>query len=465
MKNLLLAIVATVCLSQNAFAQCEGWGTPQDSMRTVTQHVLYRDYLKNAKDKSPKEVADMYREALPFWTHCYKNAPAATKKHFKDGIKIYKAFYAAETDKTKQKAHLDMIYNLYDRRVQCFDNEPYIRTRQLTDMFYYLNASQDEIYKLAKQIIELAGNETESVVLLPLMSSGVYLFQQQKINQADLLQIRQQIENIIRHNIEHQKDEKIRNQYKETKKQVDAQFGAVETGFDCSYYRPAIVEKYKADPDNKDVWKAVRQELIDKYCGADDPIVQEINAKIKASNEQIIEGKKQRQQALEEKLNSPARKAKEAYQAGNYAEAIRLYELAIAETDDADKQADYYYIMASCYLNTKKYSQVRTYSRKAANLRPAWGKPYILIGKAYLNGACGSNDWGKPLCYMAAVDKFRKAKSIDPSVSADADEWIRKYGGQYPLVEAAHSRSKKDGERVSTGCWINETVTLKTKQR
>jgi len=73
-----------------------------------------------------------------------------------------------------------MIYNLYDRRVQCFDNEAYIRTRQLVDMFYYLGAEQDKIHALAKDIIRMAGNETESVVLLPLMSSSVYLFQQQK---------------------------------------------------------------------------------------------------------------------------------------------------------------------------------------------------------------------------------------------------------------------------------------------
>jgi len=59
---------------------------------------------------------------------------------------------------------------------------------------------------------------------------------------------------------------------------------------------------------------------------------------------------------------------------------------------------------------------------------------------------------------MAAVDKFRKAKSVDPSIATEADDLIRKYGGNYPSVEAAHSRTKKDGERVKTGCWINETV-------
>jgi len=464
MKKLYLAIIAILFLCENNFAQCGGWGTPTDSLRTVAQHSLYRDYIKNAKGKSPEEAAKLYQEALPFWTHCYKNAPAGTQKHFRDGITIYKAFFAVETDAAKKQAHLDMIYNLYERRVQCFDNEVYIRSRQLTDMFYYLGAEQDKIHEIAKNIISMAGNETESVVLLPLMSSSVYLFQHKKITQAELLDIRKQINKIINHNLSTQKDEKIKAQYADVQTQVDAQFNSVEGKFDCSYYRPAIVAKYEADPDNMENCVVVRQELIDKYCGEDDPLVQEITAKIKAANGEIRAKKQEQDRIIQEKLNSSARKAREAYSSGNYAEAARLFEAAIAETDDVEKQANCYYYMASSYLNMSKNQQARTHARKAAALRTNWGKPYIIIGKAYMNGACGANDWGKPICYMAAVDKFRKAKSIDPSVASQADDLIRKYSGNYPTIQAAHSRTKKDGERVSTGCWINETVTLKTKK-
>lgn len=463
MKNIFMAIIAILFLSENTFAQCEGWGTPGDSLRAVRQHNIYRDYLRNARGKSPEVMAEMYHEALPFWTHCYKNAPAGTKKHFRDGIKIYKAFLAVETDETKKQEYLDMIYNLYDRSVQCFENEGYTRTRQLSDMFYYFGASQDDIHTLAKKIIGMEGNETESVVLLPLMSSAVYLFQQEKINQVELLDIRQQIQTIIDHNTTAQTEGKIKALYIDAQAQVDAQLASVETGFDCSYYRPAIVAKYEADPNNMDVCVAVRQELIDRYCGEDDPLVQEITAKIKASNQQIRVAKKEKERVLNEKLNSPSRKAREAFQAKNYPEAIRFFEAAIAESSDTDKQADYHYFIAVSYLNMDKNSQARTHARKATALRANWGKPFIIIGKAYLNGACGSNDWDKPLCYMAGVDKFRKAKSIDPSVSADADILIRKYDGNYPTKEAAHSRTKKDGDRVNTGCWINETVTLRTK--
>jgi len=463
MKNMIIAIIAILLLSENASAQCEGWGTPGDSLRTVTQHVLYRDYIKNAKGKSPEKMAELYREALPFWTHCYKNAPAGTKKHFRDGIKIYKAFLAVEKDETKKQAYLDMIYNLYDRSVQCFENEGYTRTRQLSDMFYYLGASQGDIHALAKQIIGMEGNETESVALLPLMSSAVYLFQQEKINQAELLDIRQQIQTIIDYNTAPETEGKIKALYIDAQAQVDAQLASVETGFDCSYYRPAIVAKYEADPNNMDVCVAVRQELIDRYCGENDPLVQEITAKIKASNEQIRIAKKEKDRIISEKLNSPARKAREAFKAKKYSEAIGFFEAAIAESSDVDKQADYHYFIAVSYLNIDKNSQARTHARKATALRANWGKPFIIIGKAYLNGACGSNDWGKQLCYMAAVDKFRKAKSIDPSIATDANDLIRKYDGNYPTREAAHSRTKKDGDRVGTGCWIDETVTLKTK--
>lgn len=463
MKNVCLAIIAILFLSENTLAQCEGWGTPADSLRTVAQHSLYRDYIKNAKGKSPKETAELYREALPFWTHCYKNAPAGTQKHFRDGITIYKAFFTVETDAAKKQTHLDMIYNLYERRVQCFDNEVYIRSRQLTDMFYYLDADQDKIHEIAKNIISMVGNETEPVVLLPLMSSSVYLFQHKKINQSELLDIRQQIKSIIDHNLSTQKDEKIKTQYADAQTQVDAQFNSVEGKFDCSYYRPAIVAKYEADPDNIDNCVAIRQELIDKYCGENDPLVQEITAKIKASNEEIRVIKEEQNRIVQEKLNSSARKAREAYNAANYAEAARLFEAAISETDDVEKQANCHYYIASSHLNMSKPQQARTHARKAAALRANWGKPYIIIGKAYLKGACGTNDWGKPLCYMAAVDKFRQAKSIDPSIATEASDLIGKYDGNYPSIEAAHSRTKKNGERIKTGCWINETVTLRTK--
>ena len=57
------------------------------------------------------------------------------------------------------------------------------------------------------------------------------------------------------------------------------------------------------------------------------------------------------------------------------------------------------------------------------------GDAYITIGLAY---AVSSNDYegdefDKRTVFWAAVDKFVKAKQVDPSVAAKANEYIERY--------------------------------------
>lgn len=464
MKKILLGAAILLLSITSAFAQCEGWGTAQDSMKAITQHVLYRDYVKNAKG-TPQEIADAYQEALPFWKYCYNKAPAGNAKHFIDGVKIYKAFYAVETDETKKKAHLAKINELYDRRVECFGKEGYVLGRKMQDLYYYLGGTPEEILAIGKKVIEMEGNNVEPTVLVPYARSGMLLFRADKISQEEVLEIQQVVNKIADTNIANPKAEKEVARFQKAKEQVAEQFASIAESYDCSHYRQAIVDKYNADPNNSDVWVAVRDELIMRRCGEDDPVFQEIQQKIKAKNASIIAEREARKKEFEEQNAPTANEAIKLYNAGNFAAAIPLYEKAITETVDVTKHATYNYRIASCYQGMKKYSQARTYAKKALALNPNMGKAYMLIGNAYLRGACGANDWGRLLCYMAAVEKFKKAKSVDPSISGKADELIRKYGGEYPTREAAFSRGKKDGNRISTGCWINETVTLKTKKQ
>ncbi len=464
MQKLLLTVATLILLTTGAFAQCEGWGTAQDSMRAITQHVLYRDYIKTAKGKTDQEAAEMYKEALPFWEFCYKNAPTGSKKHFIDGIKIYKAFYAAETDATKKQAHLDMINKLYDRRIECFGKEGYVLGRKMQDLYYYLGAAPEEVYELGKKVVEMEGNKVEPTVLVPYARSGMLLFRDNKISQDEVLQMQKAVNDIADHNIANPSAPKEVARFQKAKEQAAEQFEAIADSYDCSHYRQAIIDRYNADPNNPDVYISVRDELISRRCGDNDPVLVEIRAKIQAKNAAIAAEREEKRKEFQEQNAPSANKAAEKYRAGDFAGAISLYEQAISETNVAEKQARYNYRIASCYLNMKQYSKVRTAAKKALALNPNMGKAYIIIGKAYMSGACGSNDWGKPLCYIAAVDKFRKAKSVDPSISADADQLINRYSGQYPTVGSAHQRSKKAGEAVNTGCWIGETVILKTRK-
>ena len=51
--------------------------------------------------------------------------------------------------------------------------------------------------------------------------------------------------------------------------------------------------------------------------------------------------------------------------------------------------------------------------------------------------------------YIAAYNQYQKAGNSKGMADAKA---------YFPTVEEAFSRSKKAGDEISTGCWINETV-------
>lgn len=102
--------------------------------------------------------------------------------------------------------------------------------------------------------------------------------------------------------------------------------------------------------------------------------------------------------------------------------------------EDPDDRADCLLYIAECYRNTKNYSSARSYALKSAIERPTDGNPYIMIGDMYAASSkdCGSNDLEKKAVYWVAVDKYNKAKQIDPSVANIANERIKSYAFYYP---------------------------------
>ena len=88
------------------------------------------------------------------------------------------------------------------------------------------------------------------------------------------------------------------------------------------------------------------------------------------------------------------------------------------------------------------------------------GAAYILYGKAY---AAYANNYGEEAfdhasVFWAAVDKFNKAKQVDPSVAEEANKLITSYTPHFPSKDEAFFRSVTEGADVKIGDWINETT-------
>ncbi|MCD4746266.1 MAG: hypothetical protein K8R58_08200, partial [Bacteroidales bacterium] len=100
---------------------------------------------------------------------------------------------------------------------------------------------------------------------------------------------------------------------------------------------------------------------------------------------------------------------------------------------------------------------------KTIKLRPDDGNAYILIGDMYAASAknCGNNDLTKKVAYWVAVDKYIKAKIVDPSVASTANSRIASYSKHFPVTETIFFYDLKEGDTYTVECWINE----KTKVR
>jgi len=117
-------------------------------------------------------------------------------------------------------------------------------------------------------------------------------------------------------------------------------------------------------------------------------------------------------------------------------------------------------------LSEKKYQEVKSVSLKAIALKPDCGTAYILIGKAYAASASsyGKNAFEHSTVYWAAVDKFVKAKRVDPSVAEEANNLISIYSAHFPNKEDIFMQPEVDlGGTYKIGGCINETTKVRER--
>ena len=77
-----------------------------------------------------------------------------------------------------------------------------------------------------------------------------------------------------------------------------------------------------------------------------------------------------------------------------------------------------------------------------------------------MNSFSDSKFGGKEV-YWVAVDKFAKAKQVDPSVANRATDLMRSYSQHYPSTETIFFNDYAEGQSYTVGGWINETTTIR----
>jgi hypothetical protein len=466
--KVLTSIIVILLFSSVVYGQCQSWVNSPKKDMAEEAHVLYRQALKS-KD---------YESAIPQWKTAYELAPAADghrATHFTDGVEIYKYLFEKETDEAKKEEYKKKVIELYDGAINCMKQKAivykncteqscidqrigWLMGNKAYDMFYTFHYPRAETYEVLKESVKFTGNAAEYTVLYPYPSVVVYLFQSGKISKEEARKAYTMLNDIADYGAENHPN--YGSYYAQAKDAISTTYEIIESDiFDCEYFVAKHTPEYEGDPTNVELLKNIIVSLKEHGCQTGTAFLDNLEAEY---GKIAAEYNAQQQEEFERK--NPAIVAKRAFDNGEYSKAIAKYKDAIAMEGDRDRQASYYFSIASIqFRNLGQYATARESARTAAQLRSGWGRPYMLIGDMYAksSSSCGNDAFTRGLAVLAAIDKWSHAKSIDGEVADEANKKIATYSDHIPPEDDAFMMGKTEGQSAQVGCWIGETVRLR----
>ena len=316
--------------------------------------------------------------------------------------------------------------------------------------------SKKEIYDLFDEAVEEDGMDVSDIVLNPMGALLIELHEAGEISDEEAIKTGRFLL------------ERLRKLKADAKTPTDKErvapiegylperfiyFEQVEGFYDCAYFKDRYLSDLAANPDDCTLLSQTIGYLRYGGCGSDDPEVARLTAQYNQTcrEETVVAGTGCRPNAL--------------IQAGEYEEAIECLEERYERTEDAEARAKLAIAIARInYGSLRRFSAARNWARKAANDKPNWGEPYLLIGRLYASSGplCGTGTgYQSQRVVWVAIDQWNKAKQVDPDAAAEAQKFINQYYQYMPDGEQGFMNGVKPGETVLVDCWINERTTAR----
>jgi tetratricopeptide (TPR) repeat protein len=391
-----------------------------------------------------------YDYALVSWKVVFSECPKSTKNIYIDGARMYNVFLDAEKDPARKAELLDTLRLIYMQRIKYYKQEGTVLGRLAYDILRRPQYRQDpdyveEAYGYLSKSLSILGNKTSVPALGMFMTSSVTLFQAGRLTDLQVIDDYAKSSDILDYQLTRKPNDE---DLLKVKNGNDASFiasGAPSCASLINYFEPQFDER------NGDVTYLKR--------------VVNFMSQLECETEPFYARATETLYEKEPSSTAAYGLAKLFLAKEQYNKAMDYYQEAIDSELDPDKRADYYYQLAFI-INVKLNDPVkaRAYALEALKLRPNWGDPYILIGDAYAASKdCFEDEFEKATIYWAAVDKFNKAKSVDPSSAEKANERISTYSRYFPDVETIFFYSLEEGGSYNVACWINETTKVRSR--
>lgn len=440
MKKFLVLVFGMSLIGGMAKAQTVDSKYGLDSAQTIINASVYSEFVKQKN----------YKEALPAWRYVFFNAPKFQKKTYASGEEIMTNLLK----QTQNPAYLDTLMMIYDQRIKYFGDDPnngegWILGRKGGRLVSFgpkdVNTKKEAYGYLIKSF-EMEGRKSDPLTVQILFYTAGDLLKAEQLTRDEYINLYMDISQFVEYGLKNSKKPEM---FGEVKGNIDGLFFSSGVA-DCETLDRLLTEKYNANADDLDNLKSIIRLLRRNEC-LDLPLYTTVVEKL-----------------YEKDPNSDAAYSLAVMfikrQDFDKAETYLSEAISKAEPDDENK-ADYYLRMAQLKAGKKQYAAAKTNALEALKINRNLGNAYIVIGKAYAAYAqsYGEDAYDHSSVMWAVVDKFIKAKQVDPSVAEQADKLIAEYSQHFPSKEDAFFRSVNAGSEVKIGDWINETTVARFK--
>ena len=418
---------------------------------TEDAFTLYRDEIRFKN----------YEAAKVLWKQAYFTAPGANgrmKVHFDDGIKIYDYLFGLASDPVAKSMLADTILSVYDKRLECFEDDGTILAKKAFNSYYKYQdyTDEDEVFDMFREVVRQKGLDTDYFAINPLSRLLYDRVLEEKISFEEASPLALQIFDIVEEGMATCEGEycdawNVINEYSPP---LLSQLEGLKGFYPCSYFMGRYYDQYLADSTDCDNVTEVYLKMIWGGCDQTDPRILGIKAA------------KDKECYVAPPPPGPCKEAYTLLNEGRFTEAIEKYkECKDSKSDDAGKAAVAIIIAKIYYAHIKNFPAARQYAREASQLDNSSGEPLMLIGKLYASSGplCGpGTGWDSQVVTWVAIDKFTEAKRRDPSVADEANKWIGRYSKYMPTKEDVFFRQLTAGQSYYVPCWIKETTTIRT---
>ena len=432
MKKIAVLACGVCMLASVAQAQTREDKYGVDSVKTITAASIYTELVKQKN----------FEEALPSWRYVFFNAPAFQMNTYIRGEAIME--YMIE--KTKKKEYVDTLMMVYDQRIKYFgDNarygEGYILGKKGLALYRYSNGDTTMIkqaYTNLLRAFELDGAKTHPATVVSTMGVAFELQKVDGLSRAEFINLYMKLDEFLGDRIA-----EGNKAYAGSKETVDGIFFSSGLA-DCQTLSDLLTPRFEANRTDLATLKEISALLSRREC-TELPLYASVA-------EELYKLEPSSDAAYKLAMMFGAKK--------DFVRMEQYIKEAIDKCEDPAAKCDYYLRLAQIYLAKKDFPKVKSLCLDALKGNPNCGDAYILIGRAYAYGSTDfpGEEFDKHTVFWAAVDKFIKAKQVDPSVAEEADNLIKQYSVYFPTKDEGFFRSITQGQSYKIGGWINETA-------